>query len=330
MKTENTHTIKNPQPTLGEAYSALRAELMKETPRRSAWDKGVYAFAVRILDAYESRTAWQREDLLPNNKAAFIECLRRSWGNWSAFDHNTAHPLTAEAVCKALCSPSEAKKKKNGILPPNAFESWADVATRAYSQAADKLVKIAARLGYFNGAFIAAHNGKAYSRCRYTREDKACNTIRFSEKVEAGNAGRRNLCEVELCLRKNHGKLAFSCSCAIWNASRTDWLMGGQCLEELLDLARRAKWSRESLSLLSEIVSLWKKYHLNDMHAGTPEQEAALKGFVGGYDERCEHLKQLGLYEVQHEGKPYRYGTAWIHQEIPACDIARIWNLLNI
>lgn len=67
-----------------------------------------------------------------------------------------------------------------------------------------------------------------------------------------------------------------------------------------------------------KIIAIWKKYHLNDMNAGTPEQEKALKGFKGDYDAQCEHLKKKGLYEVTlKNGKPYKYGTGWITRELP-------------
>ena len=42
------------------------------------------------------------------------------------------------------------------------------------------------------------------------------------------------------------------------------------------------------------------------------------------------HLKSLGLYEVMHEGKPYKYGHAWLYRPIPEADLKRIWTLLNI
>ena len=44
---------------------------------------------------------------------------------------------------------------------------------------------------------------------------------------------------------------------------------------------------------------------------------------------RAYALRLLGLYEVEHEGKPYKYGHGWLYRPIPAADLARIWNLLN-
>jgi hypothetical protein len=66
-----------------------------------------------------------------------------------------------------------------------------------------------------------------------------------------------------------------------------------------------------------KLIDIWKKYHLNDMNAGTPEQEEALKNFKGDYPEKCEHLKKAGLYEVDLKGKKYKYGTAWLTRDLP-------------
>ncbi|MBP5474645.1 MAG: hypothetical protein J6X83_00045, partial [Methanomicrobium sp.] len=51
--------------------------------------------------------------------------------------------------------------------------------------------------------------------------------------------------------------------------------MGGQCLDDINK--HRDDFSSENRKLWDTIYELWKKYHLNGMHAGTPEQEAAIK-----------------------------------------------------
>lgn len=67
---------------------------------------------------------------------------------------------------------------------------------------------------------------------------------------------------------------------------------------------------------------VWNEWHLNDMQAGTPAQTAHVAEFRksnpnAGYEATCESLKAAGLYEVEHEGKPYRYGSAWLRVEVP-------------
>src|SRR5581483_5670873 len=50
------------------------------------------------------------------------------------------------------------------------------------------------------------------------------------------------------------------------------------------------------------LVKLWNEWHLNDMHAGTPEREAALEKdapeWVKSFNDRVQWLKDRGLYEV--------------------------------
>lgn len=111
---------------------------------------------------------------------------------------------------------------------------------------------------------------------------------------------------------------------------------GGQCLDEI------AKHCKNSTFMA--IYRLWQKYHLNGMHAGTPEQEKALErwknaGNKYSYDGACEYLKSCGLYEVLYTGKtvgrmynnePYKYGHAWIVNDIPADDLQKINNLFEM
>ena len=111
----------------------------------------------------------------------------------------------------------------------------------------------------------------------------------------------------------------------IWNNLHTDIVCGGQCLDTIAEYIKTP--------LMQQIVSMWRRYHLNGMHAGTPEQESAAKRFVteqlGGkynYGKVVEYLKSIGMYEVVFTGKttgrmydhePYKYGTAWIVEDLP-------------
>jgi len=72
-----------------------------------------------------------------------------------------------------------------------------------------------------------------------------------------------------------------------------------------------------------KLVDIWDRWHLNDMHAGTMQQENAVdtwikSGNVYEYDYVVAHLKSVGLY-VDHTRVPgYKYGTAWLRHELPA------------
>lgn len=70
----------------------------------------------------------------------------------------------------------------------------------------------------------------------------------------------------------------------------------------------------------------WDKWHLNDMRAGSPAQMAFLAEHP--IDDRLNYFKKAsaaleaaGLNpdpNYLHQGKPYKYGTAWLHTEVPA------------
>lgn len=130
--------------------------------------------------------------------------------------------------------------------------------------------------------------------------------------------------------------IEFSASGRIWNHTHTDIYSGGQNLDEI------AKYVK--MTLFCEIYEFWKKYHLNGMNAGTPEQEAAVKEWEAAgnsydYIAACEMLKKRGLYEVpltanlvgtrKADGLPYRYGNGWVIAEIPENDLAKIKSLIE-
>jgi len=102
---------------------------------------------------------------------------------------------------------------------------------------------------------------------------------------------------------------------AIWNGPGTDHISSGQNREEITRLfPDDAKVAR--------IVEVWHRWHLNDMHAGTPAQEALLAehkdefpGYpVSHYDWACTLLEAHGL--LRDDG--YKYGSAWLSEPLPA------------
>lgn len=99
-------------------------------------------------------------------------------------------------------------------------------------------------------------------------------------------------------------------------------LTAGQCLDHMVpDLKNNRKFI--------ELYRLWQRYHLNDMHPGTPEQENALKEAGIGradYDRASEYLRSKGLFEVpltgatinrKYNGEPFSYGSGWVINFLP-------------
>lgn len=175
-------------------------------------------------------------------------------------------------------------------------------------------------------------------------------------KIDYNGSGRKNCpVTIELELRKKGGEEVFTLDAegkkkytgeitpvyyefsvcgSIWNPSKTDIYCGGQCLDKIAEYIKDP--------LFTEIYRLWKKYHLNGMHAGAPEQEEAIKKMGSrqyNYKTVCEYLKNIDLYEVMYTGPSvgrmydnelYKYGTAWLIQEIPESDLLRIKEIINM
>ena len=155
---------------------------------------------------------------------------------------------------------------------------------------------------------------------------------RFNFGKIAFYGGRKiNAVDVDVSYKEKNGHKTFSASGRVWNMPHTDIHVGGQCLDELAEFVTDEKFKK--------IYRLWKLYHLNDMHPCTREQENALdeavkegkleNRYASNYDACCDYLKSIGLYEVEHEGKPYRYGSGWIVWDIPEDDIKIIEELMN-
>lgn len=74
-----------------------------------------------------------------------------------------------------------------------------------------------------------------------------------------------------------------------------------------------------------KLIDLWERWHLNDMHAGTEEQEACLKKAESPQNEqerRLDHygwakgvLKAAGILAT---ADGYTYGTSWLKRDLPA------------
>lgn len=326
----------NPQPKLGDIAEELKIYLASTMRSVSAWDKGIKVLAEKLVDHAVKRSA---ERYLPNNRTSlqyiFLDMICHN-GYVASYSELC---MTDSEICALLCTPSEQKKKKFGKLQPYGETTWNMILARGYMRAFEAILKALKLKGILNGAPLAAAmlHPTVYSHLRYCSaatsylsRGTAKNILRFTEKVAATKAGKRNTIQIELTLENTSSGYKFAASGAIWNQNMTDWRTGGQNIDSILKLARKGNLSKSALAVLEEISDLWEKYHLNSMRPGTEEQEKALEGFFGNYEACSNRLKELGLFEVQYNGKPYKYGHGRIYKPIPEEDLARIWNLLNI
>lgn len=70
----------------------------------------------------------------------------------------------------------------------------------------------------------------------------------------------------------------------------------------------------------TRLKEIWNEWHLNDMNAGTPKQEEAIKKWRTkrkkenyDYKDTVKYLKKIKLYS----DKGYKYGSKWLKRELP-------------
>ena len=104
---------------------------LKAVKCRSAWSKGVKEYAYSLLGNIFSYSDYKAI----NDCKSLHEVLLNGAKDWKQFSYSCRGLVLDEDIAKTLCSPSELKKCKNGMLRPNKQEQWLDVQARALFQA---------------------------------------------------------------------------------------------------------------------------------------------------------------------------------------------------
>ena len=117
--TKNMSTVTKQQ--LLEAVAAVK-------DGRSAWARGVMAYAVELVEPLDDSADLSNEKLL--NKA-----LLNGAGDWHQYSEGGCALCYDADIAERLCPPSELKRTKWGMRAPNSRESWFDCQSRALGQA---------------------------------------------------------------------------------------------------------------------------------------------------------------------------------------------------
>ena len=103
---------------------------------RSAWDRGVTAYAIDMLEGLEVEELFPRtvEKVLLNGAPTWHDY---SWGGCA---------LIYDAdIAERLCCLSELRRTRGGERRPNAAEEWLDAQARACFQACMRIKRIVSR-----------------------------------------------------------------------------------------------------------------------------------------------------------------------------------------
>lgn len=152
-------------------------------------------------------------------------------------------------------------------------------------------------------------------------------------KIDYNGNGRKNCkaflsWELKKEISKTGEKNTFTAQGEVWDPRETDIYIGGQCLEEVRELCKNGGiWTEKA----EKIFLFWKLYHLNDLKAGTIEQERIIRAAIGkshDYTEAMKILKSVGMEIVTltkdeaaanpFAPNPFAYGEAWLYRPIPS------------
>jgi hypothetical protein len=129
--------------------------------------------------------------------------------------------------------------------------------------------------------------------------------------VDLVESGQSAIFDWDTMQRVKEG-IVISISGSVWNSKESDILIGGQCLDQLLELM-------PDNEVLRHIAPIWKDYHLNNMKGGTKKQtEMITRHFEDRnepyqYEAACEYLESIGLLE----DRGYKYGSGWLYMPVP-------------
>lgn len=118
-------------------YQSIESE-----KQRSAWDKGVSAYALELVEQLGEQINdgyFEELDLTESKKVR--AALLNGAADWSQYGWGGCSLIYDSDIAERLCCPSELKKTRNGERRPNSREEWLDVQARALRQAANRVCR---------------------------------------------------------------------------------------------------------------------------------------------------------------------------------------------
>lgn len=111
-------------------------QIIEASNPRSAWNKGVKAYALDLIDSIPENVEYSSADSLLND-------MLNGAGNWDQYSWGGCSLIYDRDIAVRLCTPSELKKTRNGERRPNDRELWLDTQTRALRQAWIQIMRAA-------------------------------------------------------------------------------------------------------------------------------------------------------------------------------------------
>ena len=101
--------------------------------RKSAWSKGVITYAIDLVESLNGF----KPDETDYTRETIGKALLNGARDWRDYSYSGCGYIYNTLIARTLCTPSELKKTKDGILNPNKQENWLDVQACALFQACE-------------------------------------------------------------------------------------------------------------------------------------------------------------------------------------------------
>lgn len=117
-------------------YDKITAEL-EARKDRSAWDRGVNAYALELAEELRERAACEGRN--PESEKECREWMLNGAQDWEQYSWGGSALIYDGDIAERLCCPSELKRNRHGERRPNSREEWLDVQARALYQACNRV-----------------------------------------------------------------------------------------------------------------------------------------------------------------------------------------------
>lgn len=127
----------DPSEIIAEASEAIKNN---KSANRSAWGRGVTAYALELLEelAEAVRGGWVTLEELGTSAGARKSAMLNGARDWSDYSWGGCSLIYNGDIAERLCTPSELKRTRGGEWRPNASEEWLDTQARALFQASNR------------------------------------------------------------------------------------------------------------------------------------------------------------------------------------------------
>ena len=141
LNTETTEENKEDETMNTNIIDIIKKEVEART-ERSAWSKGVTAYALELVEDLEEAIDGGYFDPSDLEAPNLVErALLNGASDWSQYSWGGSSLIYDGDIAERLCCPSELKKTRNGERRPNSREEWLDVQARALFQACNRVKK---------------------------------------------------------------------------------------------------------------------------------------------------------------------------------------------